>query len=359
MKRIAYLMGTLKLAGAQKILLDICKHLDKKKFKLFVIYWRDGELTKEFKKIKGVTLIKISPIPEHSIKKGMVSLKHIQEIDKVIKEKKIDILESALMIEEIYGTRVSMLNKNLKHIIHIQASDDYRKTLRWKLFCKLRNKHNDKFIACSEDTRQFVIKEEGIDEDKIVTFPSFVDLKLIEKEKITDKIRDDSQIVLLNIGRLTKQKGQKYLIEAFDIVKRKYPNAVLYIAGEGDLKEELEEQAKGKDIELLGLRKDIYNLLLQTDVFVYSSIYCGLSVAMLEAMAFKIPVASFKVSGAIDIIEHGKNGYLAETRNAEDLAICIIKSIENKQVGKEGYKTVKKSFDINKNIKELEEIYNG
>jgi len=57
--KIAYILGSLNRGGAQKILLDICNNISKDKFDISVIYWRDGDFSEEFKKIKSIKLMKL------------------------------------------------------------------------------------------------------------------------------------------------------------------------------------------------------------------------------------------------------------------------------------------------------------
>lgn len=94
--------------------------------------------------------------------------------------------------------------------------------------------------------------------------------------------------VLLNVGRLSDQKGQRFLVEAMPTVLQRVPEAVLLIAGEGRRREQLEsriaELTLGGSVRLLGNRRDVARLLAAADLFVFPSLFEGAAGAVIEAM---------------------------------------------------------------------------
>jgi glycosyltransferase involved in cell wall biosynthesis len=112
----------------------------------------------------------------------------------------------------------------------------------------------------------------------------------------TELVGDDSRPLLISVGRLTPQKGGSDLLTAFAHVCETHPEAALIIVGDGSDLETLAEQIKALGLTnhawLLGARSDVPRLLAASDLYVSASLFEGLPVAMLEAMAAGLPVAA-------------------------------------------------------------------
>lgn len=132
--------------------------------------------------------------------------------------------------------------------------------------------------------------------------------------------------IILNVGRLVPEKGQKYLIEAFSKVKNTQWS--LMILGEGPLRKELEDfivQLGISDRILLpGAVKNVDEWLGKSSIFAFPSISEGFPNALAEAMAAGLPVVSFDCdAGPRDIISHRKNGMLLPLKDVDQLAISL------------------------------------
>jgi glycosyltransferase involved in cell wall biosynthesis len=128
---------------------------------------------------------------------------------------------------------------------------------------------------------------------------------------------------LLFVGRLTRQKGLVYLLEALVMLDAPY---ALAIAGDGDQRAALETRAAelgiGDRIHFAGWcsREEIINHYAAADVFVFPSLDEGMSNAVLEAMACGLPIVATDIPGNAELVVEGKNGYLIPPRDSEALA---------------------------------------
>ncbi|WP_321421866.1 glycosyltransferase [uncultured Methanobacterium sp.] len=115
------------------------------------------------------------------------------------------------------------------------------------------------------------------------------------KGKINGKIEEET-INFINVGRLTRQKGHWFLIRSFRQVVDEYPNARLFILGEGNLREKLEDLIKELDLNenvfLLGDQENVFPFLTNSDCFVFSSLWEGLPLSLIEALTVNLPVIS-------------------------------------------------------------------
>lgn len=143
---------------------------------------------------------------------------------------------------------------------------------------------------------------------------------------------------IVSVGRLSEQKNQKMLIEAFCQLPKKYDNYKLFIYGEGDLREELEELVKKCEMEnrifLPGVVENVKEKIYDSSLFVMTSDYEGMPNALMEAMALGLPVISTDCpcGGPKFLIDNNINGILVEPNDIDELKNAIIKVLSD-----EGY----------------------
>lgn len=171
--------------------------------------------------------------------------------------------------------------------------------------------------------------------------------------------------VLGQVARLHEQKGQKYLLEAFAEVRQNFPQVRLLLIGDGPARTELQilaEKLKISDsVHFAGFRTDIGPLLQIMDVFVLSSLWEGLPLALLEALSYGLPVVATAVDGVPEIITSETDGLLVAPADSEALATGILKILEHPELAarfrETGPEKVRAQFDETKMIESLENLY--
>jgi glycosyltransferase involved in cell wall biosynthesis len=162
------------------------------------------------------------------------------------------------------------------------------------------------------------------------------------------------EYMVLAAGNLAEVKGYKYLISAiYDLVEKGIP-IKCFIAGQGELKEELEKQIMSleldRNVKLLGYRDDIPSLLTAADIFCMPSLNEALGYSLLEAMAAGIPVIASNVGGIPEALTDGKEGLLVPSGDVRELSLAIQKLISDdelaKRLGLNGRHTVNQTFSL-------------
>jgi len=200
--------------------------------------------------------------------------------------------------------------------------------------------------------------ESWFPEKKMVLIYNGVDTsKPIDKSrKLYEKV--GNEIVIGNAGRLTEQKGQKYLIEMAKLLKRDGLNFKILIAGEGELRESLQkkidEESLKDQVIILGHVSDMPAFFTSLDVFVFTSLYEGSANTLIETLQFGVPAIAWNVSSNPEIIEDAQTGFLAELGNVPDLVSKFKMMIEKKDVQgilvENGKNAVYEKFDSTKNL---------
>lgn len=140
------------------------------------------------------------------------------------------------------------------------------------------------------------------------------------------------------VGRLHPAKDHAGLLDAYVRVRRRHPDTVPLIAGDGPLRAMLESRARaeglGDHVRFLGDRADVGDLLGGLDLFVLSSVTEGYPVVLVEACASGLPIVATDVGGNAEIVEHERNGLLVPPRNPAALASAIVAVLEQPERGR-------------------------
>jgi L-malate glycosyltransferase len=181
------------------------------------------------------------------------------------------------------------------------------------------------YVAISEGVRNLLVRL-GYPERKIVLIFNGIALDAYPRVG-----REETSCVnqIVAVGRLCIQKNHANLLVAMSLLKDRLeaegvacPRLVL--VGDGELRSELEDMAARlhlkEHVSLLGVRQDVRELLLVSDIYVMSSDWEGLSISLIEAMACGLPIIATDVGSNGEIVEHDLNGILVEKGNSRALA---------------------------------------
>jgi glycosyltransferase involved in cell wall biosynthesis len=166
-----------------------------------------------------------------------------------------------------------------------------------------------------------------------------------------------------NVARLAEQKGQRDLIAAAPHVLDRHPDARFVVAGDGELREELERLAEplGDRFTFLGARQDVPDLLASFDVFVFPSRFEGLCLAVIEAQAAGVPVVATPVGGIRETVVDDETGWLVSPRDVEALAgrisWCLDHPEEAQRVAAEARRRVLQRFSVDRMVAETLALY--
>jgi glycosyltransferase involved in cell wall biosynthesis len=140
-----------------------------------------------------------------------------------------------------------------------------------------------------------------------------------------------NQPLVIVLGRLAANKGQRFLVEAAPAILARFPTTHFVFAGNPEGRSDIEAPLRSLNLEahfsLLGFRSDVVNLLRSSDVFVLPSLGEGFSLSIIEALAAGLPVVATRVGGAAEIIDEGINGYLVPPADAPALGEAVIRAL--------------------------------
>lgn len=213
---------------------------------------------------------------------------------------------------------------------------DYPEKRNWYTG-RLYNRRVDGVVAISQPIMQSLI-DAGVEEKRIRLIHSGIDAHRFKA--IGDRsIGREGEPVIGCLAVLEERKGHRYLLRAASILKARGLRVMLHLGGEGTLRGELE-----REVDNLGLREmvkfcgfvaDPAAFLADVDLFVLPSLYEGLGVAVLEAMASGKAVVASRVGGLAESILDGQTGLLVPPRAPEALADAITRVVREPSLGRE------------------------
>lgn len=226
-------------------------------------------------------------------------------------------------------------------------------------------------ITTGEAVRATLMEEQGIDESKITSIPTGVDLSIYRPAPPDAKIRRDfdismQQVVVGTVAFLRGYKGLNYFVEAAKLVTRKHPEARFLIVGNGPeemtLRRQIKELGLSERVTLTGFREDIPTILAAMDVFALSSIEGeGLPQALTQAMAMARPVVATAVGSVGEVLKDRVTGLLSLPRDPEGLAQNLILLIENPALrdtlARAGRELIVQSYSVEHMLNRTEELY--
>lgn len=260
---------------------------------------------------------------------------------KQISALKIDIIHSHGYKPSVYGFVIAKLKA-----IKIMATchlwfELANKPLKTKVLVSLEllfYKWFSKVVGVSEPIKQVLITK-GVPERLVDVVPNGVDINVMDNRLVTrEKIRTsldiaDDTFVLINSGRLTKQKAQSIIVDAAKILREKNINFLVLIVGEGELQAPLANQISKlgleHNIKMLGFCSNIDEMLVAADCFVMPSIDEGMPMSLLEAVAAEVPVVSTHVGDIEKLIQHQESGIVMPLNDANALADAVIELKEH------------------------------
>ena len=228
-----------------------------------------------------------------------------------------------------------------------------------------------RILCVSEANRGDLIEECPAAAAKAQTVHNGVDLSAFSSQPNHQKVRQELGVtegpVLVTIGRLTEQKGHRYLLQALSCLLETWPQLCCLFVGEGELQDALRRMAIDLGVEqacrFVGVREDIPGILTAADVFVLPSLSEGFPFVLLEALAMGCPVVASRVNGVPELIEDHKTGLLVPPRDPQALARAIRDMLDDRRaalrMGAAGRALVRERFTVNRMVANTTAIFDA
>ncbi len=363
-KRILHVIKGLGRGGAERLLLSTIKHHSKEySFDIVFFLWDKNQLRDD---LIGLGC-SVYCLHSNNVLQMVLNL---PEFMSLLKKNKYHLIHAHLPWSGIVARLAGKLTKTPVVYTEHNLFSRYNKVTQF--FSKVSFNHQSIVIAVSVQVASS-LRELVNPKVPLLVIQNGVDVDEFDRKKNDRKILMSKYHLPTNaciIGTVTALSNQKridrWLTIAAEIASR-IPDVYFVIVGDGVLRMELERQASplienGK-LTFAGITSDPASWMACMDIFLMSSDYEGLPVALLEAMSMScVPVAT-KVGGIPSIIENGLNGVLYEATDIEFATSGICNLLENKErrktLSENARSTIAQHFSVKKMVASLEKIYSS
>lgn len=224
-----------------------------------------------------------------------------------------------------------------------------------------------KLLCNSEHTRRMVLSENSdlVPVDRTFVVHNGLDLPLFDASFAEPLLPKQPQRVVIGCaGRLTEQKGHRYLLEAVSILRRKGHDCTVLLAGIGELERDLKAQAMslgiGDCVQFVGFVEEMKRFYASIDIFALPSLWEGFGYVLTEAMSMSLPVVAFAVSNIPEVVVHDETGLLVPEKSVSDFADALERLMLDPELrtrlGRSGRARVESHFTLAKTFEALENV---
>jgi len=360
---VLLLVTELNVGGAERVVAQLASGLSRDRYRVSVACLYDpGPVADEIRSA-GIPVFDLAM-------RGKWDVTVTGRFHRLLRHQRVDVLHSHL----IHANLIAPFSGRLagvpvvittRHNVHIGPV--WREWLNW---CAKNGR--DVAIAISEEVRATEVERSGAPPSSVVVIPNGIsvdrfaapDQAAVTKLRRTWGVGADG-FVIGTLARFHEQKGHRYLLDAQRIMLDRAPHTKLLLVGEGVLFESVRERAShlgiADSVILPGVRHEVPEILALLDLFVLPSLWEGLPISILEAMAAGKPVVATRVGGVPEVVVDGETGLLVPPRDPEALAGAIARLLRDPQLrhrmGQAGQERVREHFSVEQMVRRTETLY--
>lgn len=362
MIKICYIIGQLSRHGAERQLYELLSGINREKFSpILITLSQGGYWANEIRKL-SIDVVELR-------REKHLEFNRLFKLIKLLKAIKPDIVHTSAYSANNYGriaaifTRVPVIISSERNSVDVGTY----KTRNQIFIDKLLSAFTQGIICNSYNASEALVKKYSFNKRKVFTVHNGIKFVDIFNKINVNNQRKVSNKVVGTVARLYPQKNYKLFFDVAKIILDEYgeKNINFKIVGDGPLKDELIEYSEKIGIQnnviFEGESDDIPNKLKGFDIFLMTSLYEGLSNAIMEAMLAGLPIVATDVGGNNEMIIDGETGFLCSLNDTNVLAKRVIGLINDedkaKRMGENGKKRILNEFSIEKMMRETEDIY--
>jgi glycosyltransferase involved in cell wall biosynthesis len=331
--RVCMVVNNLDVGGLEKVVLSLLRHLPESEVETSLLCLSGpGKLMGEVRLPPERVLVLEKPA-EMTIADRLRTPAVMLRVARFLRERRVDVVHPHNLAPLVFaGAAARLLGGSRPRVVYSEHNQINRASARAKeRFRRWYVRLADEVVAVSDDLRRILVDglhvprpvrvvHNGIEAAGV----SAADAAALRRELGAG----DGDFLVGTAVVLSEQKGIRYLLEAARLVRAADPGVRFVIAGDGPLRGELERTAAamdlGEGVRFLGYRNDVPRLISALDTYVLSSLWEGLPLALLEALAGGKPVVCTTVGGNPEIVVEGENGLLVPPRDPEAIARAVL-----------------------------------
>ncbi|MBN1909749.1 MAG: glycosyltransferase family 4 protein [Pirellulales bacterium] len=373
--RIAHLQLLPLLSGCQNVSLDVLKSLDRTRYEPFLICQSPGPLT-EAAQAEGIQCLfadrLVRPIAPYC------DLIAFLQLVRLMRKYRFDIVHTHSSKTGVLGRLAAKVAgvRTVMHTVHgfaFPAASSLLNRVLYFLLEWIGGRFCDTMICLKQSDLDFARRWLWIAPERLQLIPNGIatgrfrpisaDTREVVRQDVFGMAQNMPAVGM--VGRLCRQKNPQCFVEAADLVLRQGTKAKFFLIGDGELREELEADIRRRgrtaDIVILGWRDDTPRLIASLDLFLLTSRWEGLSLALLEALACGTPVIASDIPGNREVVLQGVDGLLGPDDDpmgfAEQMQKLLLHRGLRREYGKAGRHKIARDYRLDTRVARVERLY--
>jgi glycosyltransferase involved in cell wall biosynthesis len=384
---VMQIVSSLDIGGAQEVVRTLAENLEKAGCRSVVVTFQDGPLRAGIEAL-GVP-VEILPERRHSVTALPTFIKEMSRIRgtllALVKKHNVDVIQTHLLRSLDFLVLSLRLESNVRvfwtfHNARFDLREEHLPRNKWLFKPKRWGYHAlyrlgahwvSRLIAVSEEVKSSINQTlPGIPTDKIISISNSVDVSRYGKRALRAAslqelgLKQQDRLAAV-VATFKEQKGHRFLLEALPEVVKQYPDLQVLFIGDGYLRTALQarttELRLEKNVHFLGNRNDVPALLATSDYFILPSLWEGMPMALIEAMASGLPVIATRVSGTSQVMVDGETGLLVRSGDSKELERAMLRLFANpsmaSQMGEAARRRVEVHFSAQKQAREHFDLF--
>ena len=367
-RRILHITEMLSAAGIESFIMNIYRNIDREKVQFDFLVLRDQKefYDEEISALGGKKYCIHSDIENTLLR----ILDESRKIEKFLKKNHYDVVHihytTPLRAFYLKAAKKADVPVRIYHSHSAAVSGKAKVKLMIYEHCKkVIDKYATDYFACSKAAAQWIYSKKILEKNKVQVIHNGIDTqRFLFNESVRENVRRELELqnkfVIINTGRFTEQKNQKFIIDIVNSLRNKGKDVKLLLLGDGPLKAEYKTKVRELELEnsvvFLGVKSNVQDYLFASDCYIMPSLYEGLPVAGIEAECTGIPCI-FSENITKEVKVNNQAVFLPLTCSADKWADTVIKQNVEKDRA-EAIDFVKTAgYDIHDVAKKIQNFY--
>ena len=353
----------LNIGGAERIVEQLATRLPRDRYDVKVACLYAPEAVGADIRAAGIPVI-------HLDMRSKLDLRAPYRLFRLLREQNIHILHAHLFHANLLAATIGRLAQTPAIIAtrhSVEMGGGHREWIN-----RLVRSSRDAVVTVSREVYEAEARRSGIDPGKLVMIPGGVKISDFDEvdQVLVKRLRDEWGIqpesyLIGTVGRFVEPKGYIYLLDTLVRLRGQTSEVKALLVGGGALRPAMEEKAEALGLSdsviFTGIRRDVPEILALLDVFVLPSLWEGLPIALLEAMAAGLPVVATRVGGVPEVVVDGVTGLLVPPRDPGALSEAVLTLLQapdlRRKMGQAGQERVREHFSVERMVKQTEDLY--
>lgn len=359
--RLLQVTSELTIGGLERVVETLTRTIDPERFEVAVACLREKGYFADELEAKGYQV--------HLLRSQTVSQKRLGffPLARLMREWRPTVVHTHNTEAFIHGS-MAAISAGVRTLVHTDHARAFPDKHRYIFAERVASEFAYRVVGVSDDSTRNLRRYVRIPSRKLVTIENGVDAAPFEVLFSQAEARasfglDAERKVIGLAARLEEQKGVNYLLDALPAVFKAFPECSVMIAGTGSQSAPLRAQAESLglsgDVRFLGDVHDIPRFLRTLDLFLIPSVWEGLPMALLEAMAAECPIVSTSVGGIPSVLSHGESGWLVPPQDTPAFAAGVVAMLSDSALRTGIARAAKRTFHERYSAEAMTARYEG